>query len=75
MDLEYGPEYGRLREEVERFLAELPADLDRRSFLEAPSRSASEDPSSPSTRSSKRSSPSASTRRPSSGASARRAPA
>ncbi len=35
MDLEYGPEYDVLREEVARFLAELPADLDRRFFLEA----------------------------------------
>jgi alkylation response protein AidB-like acyl-CoA dehydrogenase len=33
MDLEYGPEYDRFREEVEEFLAETPRDIDQRSFL------------------------------------------
>ena len=33
MDLEYGPEYERFRQEIEQFLAETPRDIDRRSFL------------------------------------------
>ena len=33
MDLEYGPEYDRFRQEVEQFLAETPRDIDRRAFL------------------------------------------
>ena len=33
MDLEYGPEYDRFREEVDSFVRSLPADVDRRSFL------------------------------------------
>lgn len=33
MELEYGPEYERFREEVAIFLAEQPPGLDRRSFL------------------------------------------
>ena len=35
MDLEYGPEYDVFRHEVEAFLADTPADIDRRSFLQA----------------------------------------
>ncbi|MCB9724630.1 MAG: acyl-CoA dehydrogenase family protein [Spirochaetaceae bacterium] len=35
MELEFGPEYDRFREEVLAFLAETPRDVDRRSFLKA----------------------------------------
>ncbi len=33
MELEYGPEYDRFRDEVATFLAETPRDIDRRGFL------------------------------------------
>ncbi|HPG27578.1 MAG TPA: acyl-CoA dehydrogenase family protein, partial [Myxococcota bacterium] len=35
MELEFGPDYDRFREEVLTFLAETPRDVDRRSFLKA----------------------------------------
>ncbi len=35
MELEYGPEYDVLRDEVATFLAETPRDIDRRDFLKA----------------------------------------
>ena len=34
MDLEYGPEYDKIRQEVATFLAETPREIDRRTFLE-----------------------------------------
>ena len=34
MDLEYGPEYDKFRQEVATFLAETPREIDRRTFLE-----------------------------------------